>query len=96
MRPIPSRAVDRVVEVTRALPLAHGEPIGIGSPEALGIRDLANPDYGDPIELQAGEVPVFWPCGVTSQAAAVHGKIPAMITHVPGHMFITDRQVTRS
>jgi uncharacterized protein YcsI (UPF0317 family) len=48
------------------------------------------PDLGDPAEIRDGEVPVFWACGVTPQAVAMSSKPPFMITHSPGHMFITD------
>ncbi|NLH95071.1 MAG: DUF1445 domain-containing protein, partial [Synergistaceae bacterium] len=37
-----------------------------------------------------GEVPVFWACGVTPQAALMASKPPFAITHAPGHMFICD------
>jgi len=90
MRPIPEEDVKRVVELTRGLPHAHGAPIQIGNPEALGINDLGAPDFGRAIELLPGEVPVFWACGVTAQAAAIDARIPRMITHAPGHMLITD------
>ena len=49
-----------------------------------------NPDYGDAVEIREGEVPVFWPCGVTPQAAVENAKLPLVLTHSPGHMFITD------
>jgi uncharacterized protein YcsI (UPF0317 family) len=93
LRMIPASAVPRAIELTRRLPSAHGAPLQVGSPEALGIADLARPDYGDPPDPEPDRAPVFWPCGVTSQAAAVHGRIPLMITHAPGHMLITDRRV---
>lgn len=32
----------------------------------LGIQDLSKPDYGERVELQPGDVPVFWACGVTA------------------------------
>ncbi len=73
---------------------AHGTPIHVGSPEELGIRDLQHPDYGDPVPIRDDEIPVFWACGVTAQAAAEHARVPLMITHAPGHMFITDLIVT--
>lgn len=92
MRPIREEDVDRTVELTRSMPSSHGEPIEIGSPSQLGIDDLRRPDFGDPVTINDGEVPVFWPCGVTAQASAAHCKIPLMITHAPGHMFITDRR----
>ena len=94
MRPIPRSAVDRVVQLTRALPEFHGEPIHIGSPEELGIEDLQSPSYGDAVPIHDGEVPAFWACGVTAQAAAEHSRVPLMITHAPGHMFITDLKGT--
>ena len=53
-------------------------------------RHPHRPDLGDPTEIREGEVPVFWACGVTPQAVAMHSKPPLMITHSPGHMFITD------
>lgn len=68
----------------------HGEPIHIGSPKALGIEDLKRPDYGDAVPVRDDEVPAFWACGVTAQAAAEWSRVPLMITHAPGHMFITD------
>lgn len=41
--------------------------IGVAfSAALLGIVDLTRPDYGDPVELRPGDVPVFWACGVTS------------------------------
>ena len=37
-----------------------------------------------------GEVPIFWARGVTPQAATLEAKMDFMITHSPGHMFVTD------
>ena len=93
MRPIRRDDVGRVVELTRDLPLAHGEPIHIGSPKELGISDLQSPDYGGAVPVRGDEVPAFWACGVTAQAAAEHSRVLLMITHAPGHMFITDLAV---
>jgi len=90
MRPIPRGDIERVVAMTAALPLAHGAPVHVGDPSALGISDLGRPDYGDPVAVCDGDVPVFWGCGVTAQAVAAASRIPRMITHAPGHMFITD------
>ncbi|MBQ2502766.1 MAG: DUF1445 domain-containing protein, partial [Lachnospiraceae bacterium] len=64
--------------------------IHIGDPGAIGIRDLDHPDYGDPVEVREGEVPMFWPCGVTPQAAVMASRPDLCITHSPGHMLITD------
>jgi uncharacterized protein YcsI (UPF0317 family) len=92
MRPIPAEMVVRAVQVTSRFPAVHGAPIHIGDPEAIGILDVTRPDLGDAVEIRPGEVPVFWACGVTPQAAAMASKPPLMITHAPGHMFITDRR----
>lgn len=91
MRPIPAHLVARAVQVTSRYPSVHGAPVHVGDPGALGIEDLAQPDYGDPVPVEAGEVPVFWACGVTPQAVALASRVPLMITHAPGHMFVTDR-----
>jgi uncharacterized protein YcsI (UPF0317 family) len=90
MRPIPSGQVAKAVTVTARFPNAHGAPVQIGDPAALGIDDLARPDWGDAPGFAPGDVPVFWACGVTPQAVALASKPPFMITHSPGHMFITD------
>lgn len=90
MRPIPYADVPRAVSVTAAMPRVHGAPIHIGTPQAIGISDIQHPDYGDMVTIKEGEVPVFWPCGVTPQAVLMASKPPFAITHAPGHMFITD------
>lgn len=90
MRPIPEKDVVRAVQVTSRFPAVHGAPIHIGNPESIGIKDIYKPDFGDPVTIKEGEVPVFWACGVTPQAAAMEVKPELMITHAPGHMFITD------
>ena len=40
--------------------------------------------------MRPGEVPVFWACGVTPQAAVMQSRPPFAIGHAPGHMAITD------
>jgi uncharacterized protein YcsI (UPF0317 family) len=90
MRPYRANDIERVRDVTRPYRLAHGEPIAWGDPAQLGIDDLAQPDYGDAPVMEAGDVPVFWGCGVTPQSVIVASKLPFAITHEPGHMFVTD------
>ena len=90
MRPIPYAQVPAAVAITAGMPRVHGAPVQIGTPEAIGITDLAHPDYGDAVTIRPGETPVFWPCGVTPQAVVMHSKPAFCITHAPGHMFITD------
>lgn len=93
MRPLPAALVDRAVEITGAMPSAHGAPVHIGDPAALGIESLDRPDYGDAVEVRPGEVPVFWACGVTPQNVLRASRVEFAITHAPGHMFLTDRAV---
>ena len=90
MRPIPETQIPTAVQVTGAMPNVHGAPIQIGDPETIGISDLAQPDYGDPVTIKAGEQPVFWPGGVTPQNVIMQTKPPLVITHAPGHMLVTD------
>jgi uncharacterized protein YcsI (UPF0317 family) len=90
MRPIPARLVSRAVQITGRYPGVHGSPVHVGDPAIIGIRDLAKPDFGDPVTIRPGELPVFWACGVTPQAVAMQAKPPLMLTHAPGYMFITD------
>ena len=90
MRPIPHALVPAAVAITAQMPRVHGMPVHIGCPEAIGITDIAHPDYGDAVTIREGETPVFWPCGVTPQAVVMHSRPPFVITHAPGHMFITD------
>jgi len=90
MRPIPSDKVVKAVQITSRFPAVHGAPVHIGDPRAVGIKDLMKPDFGQAVTIKEGEIPVFWACGVTPQAVAMAAKLPFMITHAPGHMFITD------
>jgi len=93
MRPFAHADIARVTEITARYPFAHGAPLHAGDPAVLGILDLDHPDYGDAVPIEPGEVPVFWACGVTPQAVATRTRLPLMITHAPGHMFLTDLTV---
>lgn len=90
MRPIPSDRVADSVQISGRTPAVHGAPVHIGNPAALGITDLRAPDFGDAPEVRDGEVPVFWACGVTPQAAIMASRPPFAVTHAPGYMFVTD------
>ncbi|WP_301103068.1 putative hydro-lyase [Propionivibrio sp.] len=90
MRPIPETLVGKARAITAKYRKAHGAPVHIGDPAALGIRDLQSVDFGDPPEIRQGEIPVFWACGVTPQMALKRAKPELVITHAPGYMFITD------
>jgi uncharacterized protein YcsI (UPF0317 family) len=86
----------RAIQITSQLPAVHGAPVHIGFPEAIGIADLDRPDYGDPVPIEAGELPVFWACGVTPQAAIAAARPPFAITHAPGCMLVTDLRARNS
>ena len=92
MRPIHQDKIVRAVQVTSRFPATHGAPIQIGDPRSIGIKDLSCPDFGDPVDLEPHEIPVFWACGVTPQAVALSCKPSLMLTHAPGKMFITDQK----
>lgn len=90
MRYVPADLVGTAHDVTARMPAVHGAPVHAGDPAALGIGDLDRPDFGDRTDPHEGDVPVFWACGVTPQAAVMASKPPFAITHAPGHMFVTD------
>lgn len=92
MRPMTPADAIRAVQVTSRFSKAHGAPVHIGDPSAIGIRNPGKPDFGSPVEVLPGEVPVFWACGITPQVVALDSGVEFMITHYPGHMFITDRR----
>jgi uncharacterized protein YcsI (UPF0317 family) len=93
MRPYTPQEAAIAYEVCAALPGAHGAPVHMGDPGAIGIQDIAVPDEGEPTAILAGEQPVFWGCGVTPQAAAMEARPPICITHAPGHMLVCDVRV---
>jgi len=90
MRPIAAAQVDLVRALSARYPHAHGGPVHVGDPQAIGIARVDRPDYGDPVPIQAGEVAMFWGCGVTPQAIALGASVELMIAHEPGQMFVTD------
>jgi uncharacterized protein YcsI (UPF0317 family) len=88
----PMKAVDaiRAVQITSRFSTVHGAPVHLGDPAQIGIADLQKPDYGDAVEVMPDELPVFWACGVTPQAAIAQARPDFCITHAPGYMLITD------
>jgi uncharacterized protein YcsI (UPF0317 family) len=90
MRPLDTADLERAIEITASFPHAHGAPVHSGDPRAIGIADLAAPDWGEATEVGDDQVPVFWACGVTPQAAIARARPPLCITHTPGSMLITD------
>jgi uncharacterized protein YcsI (UPF0317 family) len=92
MRPLKPADAIRAVQITSRFPAVHGAPVHIGLPKLIGIKDLAKPDYGDPVEVKDDELPVFWACGVTPQAVIAAARPAFAITHAPGSMLITDKR----
>ena len=82
----------KAIQITSRLPSVHGAPVHIGLPSSIGIADLAKPDYGDSVCVHDDELPVFWACGVTPQAAILAAKPRFAITHAPGAMLVTDKR----
>lgn len=85
----------RAVQITSRNLAAHGPPVHIGNPEDIGIKDIYNPDmfsFDEPIHpIESTETIMSWACGVTPQICAISSKVPFMISHFPGHMFVTDK-----
>jgi uncharacterized protein YcsI (UPF0317 family) len=90
MRPLKPADAIRAVQITSRYPDVHGSPVHLGLPQQIGIENLDKPDYGDPVPVRDDEIPVFWACGVTPQAALHAARLPLAITHSPGCMFVTD------
>ena len=90
MKPIKATDVAKEVEITNKYPHAHGGPVCVGCPDAIGINDVKNPEWGQSVDILPYEVPVFHACGITPQAVLMESGVSFAITHSPGHMFITD------
>ena len=90
MRPMRAAAAIRAIQITSRFPDVHGAPVHLGDPALIGIADLSRPDYGDAVDVMPDELPVFWACGVTPQAAIEQARPEFCITHAPGAMLITD------
>ncbi|WP_341704738.1 putative hydro-lyase [Ferrovibrio sp.] len=95
MRPLKPADAIRAVQITSRFPAVHGAPVHIGKPGMIGIADIMQPDYGDPVAVKADELPVFWACGVTPQSVIAAVRPEFSITHAPGHMLVTDLRNSR-
>ena len=95
MRPLKPADAIRAVQITSRFPSVHGAPVHLGMPAPIGIEDIGKPDYGDAVPVGPDELPVFWACGVTPQAAIAEVKPEFCITHAPGSMLITDLRNTK-
>lgn len=74
---------------------AFGGAFGGYAPAALGIDDLARPDFGEAVDAEPDDIPVFRACGVTPQAAVTASRPPFALTHAPGRTFLTDARDDR-
>ncbi|MGB6535043.1 MAG: putative hydro-lyase [Xanthobacteraceae bacterium] len=92
MRPMTPKDAIRAVQITTRFPSVHGAPVHLAKPEAIGIADIAKPDWGDAVPMRDDEIPVFWACGVTPQSVIMAVKPEFCITHYPGAMLVTDRR----
>lgn len=90
LRAMPAADAIEAVRICDGFPLAHGMPVHLGDPALIGITDIHTPDYGDPPVIRSGDIPVFWACGVTPQAAIAAARPAFAITHAPGYMLVTD------
>lgn len=89
MRPLTPAGAERATGISARHPRSHGAPVHAGDPGAIGIASLDRPDYGEAVTVRPDEIPVFWACGVTPQAALRRARLSLAITHCPGHMFVT-------
>lgn len=90
MRAVRADQVRLAKAITRAHPGAHGAPVHVGDPSAIGV-DLTRPIDGIGLtDIRTDEMPVFWACGVSLERAIASARPDLAITHAPGHMLITD------
>ncbi len=90
MRPFKAADAIRAVQICTRFPSVHGAPVHLGDPAQIGIADIYRPDFGDPVTIKPGEMPVFWACGVTPQVVVEQSRPPFCITHSPGNMLVSD------
>ena len=61
--------IDTAAAATSPLKKSHGAPIWIGNPADIGIENIDEPDYGDRVYPNDGDVCCFWACGVSAASA---------------------------
>lgn len=96
MRSFQPRDAIRATILSSRLPEAHGAPVHLGDPASIGIKNIAQPEFGDAPDIRQGDIMLFWACGVTPQSAIIRAKPPIAIVHEPGHMLLSDLPVTMS
>ncbi|XP_071476219.1 D-glutamate cyclase, mitochondrial-like [Diadema antillarum] len=95
MKPIPKNLVEKAFQVTHPMVDVHGAPMHIGDPAVIGV-EVEKVSYGHSITFLEGDVPVFWPCGVTAVETVKAAKLPLAFTHKPGSMMITDTPLKKT
>ena len=55
----------KAYDITVKMPNVHGAPVHMGDAAEVGVADVMKPDYGEAVDSYEGEIPVFWPCGVS-------------------------------
>lgn len=90
MRPYRIEDIPAVYDICLRYPHAHGAPLTWGDSSVIEVNDLQAPDYGDTVDIRDDEIPVYWACGVTPQAAISAARPSLCITHAPGCMLVTD------
>ena len=96
----------RAIQISSRFPRAHGGPLHFGRASdmhEIGIDNFletfCKSDPISPIRLpdttppKPDEIIMTWGAGPTPQQVARESKLPFMITHLAGHMFITDLRV---
>ncbi|XP_003787035.1 D-glutamate cyclase, mitochondrial isoform X1 [Otolemur garnettii] len=96
VRAVPEDKLGKLVQASCSLGGERGQPIHIGDPGLLGIKELSKPDYGDPVVCQPGDVPVFWPSQLTSIGAVSSCKAPLAFVSTPGCTVMTDLRDTKA
>lgn len=90
MRPFARESVALVRQISSRFSCVHGGPVHEGDPSVLGIADLSLPDFGEVLQPLSGEIPLYWPCGLTANLALENSGIDFFMTHAPGKMLVTD------
>ncbi|CAO2587140.1 D-glutamate cyclase, mitochondrial [Lemmus lemmus] len=83
MRPIPKGKLERLLQAAHSIGGQRGQPIHIGDPELLGIKELSKPDYGNYVACRPEDVTVFWPSQLTSLEAVISCKAPLAFASTP-------------
>lgn len=96
MRPFsPSDAV-RAIEISSRYPLAHGAPVHMGEPSAIGLDRLTTPTLNPPSRVAGGETPLFWASSRSAEPALLAAGLDFALISPPGKLLVTDLQTERA